>query len=75
MCMCKIFLGAMVILKVHDMYGSREVWPALWKVRKMMKHNVGNITLLTIILTIQGVGSPFYRLKRTRFDDLNATQM
>ena len=28
--MCKIFLGAMVILKVHDVYGKREVRPALW---------------------------------------------
>ena len=26
--MCKILLGAMVILKVHDVYGKREVRPA-----------------------------------------------
>jgi len=28
--MCKILLGVMVILKVHDVYGKREVRPALW---------------------------------------------
>jgi len=30
MVMCKILLGAMVILKVHDVYGNREVQPVLW---------------------------------------------
>ena len=28
MCMCKILLRAMVILKVHGVYGSWEVRPA-----------------------------------------------
>ena len=33
MCMCKILLGAMVILKVHGRYGIWEVWPSQGKVK------------------------------------------
>ena len=74
--MCKILLGVVVILKVHEVYGKREVRPALLvngeeKIRTYklgrgnVWHNMGSITLLSLIFQIQVMGFSFYRLRRS----------
>ena len=70
--MSKILLRVMVILEVHDVYEAREVRPTQGEVKQSLdsreKQSLaqnGSITILTINLKIQGVGSSFYRLRRT----------